>query len=225
MLMIQLMQKMMAGKLTKSLSLNCTILEVKQIEGFGTTIDVILVDGVLREGDTIVVCGMSGAIVTTVRALLTPHPGKELRVKGAYMHHKKIRGAMGVKIAAHELDGAVAGSSLLVAARDDDIEALETEVMRDMTSVLNRVDKSGRGVTVQASTLGSLEALLEFLRVSKISVAAIGIGPVHRREVMRASIMLEHETEFATILAFDVKVTEEAKKRSEEHTSELQSLE
>ena len=126
---------MMAGKLTKSLSLNCTILEVKQIEGFGTTIDVILVDGVLREGDTIVVCGMSGAIVTTVRALLTPHPGKELRVKGAYMHHKKIRGAMGVKIAAHELDGAVAGSSLLVAARDDDIEALETEVMRVSTTV------------------------------------------------------------------------------------------
>jgi translation initiation factor 5B len=83
-----------------------------------------------------------------------------------------------------------------------------------MKSVLSRVDKSGRGVTVQASTLGSLEALLEFLRVSKIPVAAVGIGPVHRREVMRASIMLEHETEYATILAFDVKVTDEATKEA-----------
>jgi translation initiation factor IF-2 len=81
---------MLAGKLTKSLDLNCTILEVKVIEGFGTTIDVILVDGVLREGDTIVVCGMQNAIVTNIRALLTPHPGKELRVKGQYVHHKKV---------------------------------------------------------------------------------------------------------------------------------------
>jgi len=42
--------------------------------------------------------------------------------------------------------------------------------MSDLTNLLGSVDKSGRGVCVQASTLGSLEALLEFLRVSKIPV-------------------------------------------------------
>lgn len=51
------------------------------IEGLGTTIDVVLVNGVLHEGDTIVVCGLQGPIKTTIRALLTPHPMKELRVK------------------------------------------------------------------------------------------------------------------------------------------------
>ncbi len=51
----------------------------------------------------------------------------------------------------------------------------------------------GEGVCVQASTLGSLEALLEFLRspTVKIPVSGINIGPVHRRDVMRASVMLE----------------------------------
>jgi translation initiation factor 5B len=37
---------------------------------------------------------------------------------------------MGVKIAAHELDGAVAGSQLLIAGPDDDIEELKAEVMK-----------------------------------------------------------------------------------------------
>ena len=82
---------------------------MKVIEGLGTTIDVVLVNGVLHEGDQIVVCGLQasteashlagdfvrlldikflnivflfqGPIVTTIRALLTPHPMKELRVK------------------------------------------------------------------------------------------------------------------------------------------------
>ena len=46
---------------------------------------------------------------------------------------------------------------------------------------------------VQASTLGSLEALLEFLRSQKepIPVSSIAIGPIHRKDVMRAKVMLE----------------------------------
>ena len=47
--------------------------------------------------------------------------------------------------------------------------------------------------TPQASTLGALEALLEFLSTKEvnIAVAGINIGPVHKKDVMRANVMNE----------------------------------
>lgn len=86
-----------------------------------------------------------------------------------------------------------------------------------MIDILNKyVDKSASGVCVQASTLGSLEALLEFLKSMKIPVCNINIGPVHKKDVLKAMKALlttddkPAEKEYATILAFDVKVTKEA---------------
>jgi len=92
------------NKITMKNTFSCTILEVTKIEGLGTTIDVILVNGVLKEGDTIVLLGFEGPIVTNIRALLTPHPMKEMRVKNEYIHHKKIKASMGIKISANGLD-------------------------------------------------------------------------------------------------------------------------
>ncbi len=150
MLLVQLTQRMMRSQLVLSHELACTVLEVKVVEGFGTTIDVILSDGELREGtasgstppprsfadlsssplpgDEIVVCGLNGPIHTTIRALLTPMPLKELRFKGQYQHHKVLRAAQGIKISAQELEHAVAGSQLYVVKPGDDIEAIKKAV-------------------------------------------------------------------------------------------------
>lgn len=218
--MIKLIVKLTQERLTNNLmylsEVECTVLEVKVIEGLGTTIDVILSNGVLHEGDRIVLCGNPEPIVTNIRALLTPAEMKELRVKSQYVHNKEVKAAMGIKIAADGLDQAIAGSRLLVVGPNDDEEDLMDEVMGDLAHLLSKVSKTGRGVSVQASTLGSLEALLEFLRVSKIPVATISIGPVFRKDVLRAGIMLEKAKEYAVMLCFDVKVDKDAKAYAEE---------
>ena len=215
-LLVTLTQERMTNKLMYLSEVECTVLEVKVIEGLGTTIDVVLSNGVLHEGDRIVLCGLNGPITTNIRALLTPAPLKELRLKSAYVHNKEATASLGVKIAANDLEGAIAGSRLLLVGPEDDEEDLEDEVMGDLAQLLNKVSKDSRGVSVQASTLGSLEALLEFLKVSKIPVANISIGPVYKRDVMMAGTMLEKAKQYAVMLCFDVKVDKEAQAYADE---------
>ncbi|KAK8967094.1 hypothetical protein KSP40_PGU010428 [Platanthera guangdongensis] len=158
-LLVQWTQKTMEEKLTYVDEVQSTVLEVKVIEGLGTTIDVVLVNGTLHEGDQIIVCGMQGPITTNIRALMTPHPMKELRVKGSYIHHKELKAAQGVKISAQGLEHAIAGTALYAVKPGDNIEAIKEAVMHDMNKVMSRIDKSGEGVYVQASTLGKIASI------------------------------------------------------------------
>lgn len=94
-------------------------------------------------------------------------------MQNAYVEYKEIKAAQGVKIAAKELEKAIAGLNLLVAQKPDEVEIMKEEVAKELKSALSSIKLQERGVYVQASTLGSLEALLEFLKASKIPVSQI----------------------------------------------------
>lgn len=214
-MLVEMSQTSLAQRLSYTEELQATVLEVKAIGGFGTTIDVVLVNGRLKFGQTIILTGTDGPIVTSVKALLTPSKMQDLRVKNQYIEHKELKAAQGVKIAARDLEKTIAGLSLRVAYHPDEVDLMKEAAERDLASALNAIKTKSLGVFVQASTLGSLEALLEFLKVSKIPYAGVRIGPVVRKDVMRASTMLEHEKKFAVILAFDVKVERDAQEMAD----------
>ncbi|CAK5076780.1 unnamed protein product [Meloidogyne enterolobii] len=261
-------------KLAFSEELDCIVMEVRSLPGLGTTIDVILINGTLRVNDIIVLTGSDGPIATPIRDLLMPQPLKEIRVKADYEHYKEINGAQGIKILAKNLEKVIAGLPLFVAHREDELEVLKMDAEDQLKNALMAIKKKPEGVYVQASTLGSLEALLEFLKAQKIPVwffkisfitlepryklllgteklgsitqymyvqstimrpikfytskhifiiccstikflifylkySNVNIGPVHKRDVQKAAAMLEHNSEFACILAFDVPVDRE----------------
>jgi hypothetical protein len=54
-----------------------------------------------------------------------------------------------------------------------------------------------------------------FLGGHKIPVAAVGIGPIHKKDVMKAGVMLERAPEYASILAFDVRITQDTRDLAE----------
>lgn len=210
---IQLVQQFMEGKVTYKDDLQCTVLEVKPIQGYGFTIDVILINGELHEGDHICLCGQTGPIYSQIRSLLTPQPMRELRVKAEYVHHKSIKAAMGVKITANELENVVPGTPLIVydERNEKEMEAAATAVMKDAVNIKASLHPDGLGVSVQSSTLGALEALLSFLESMKIPVGSIATGPIHKRHMLNVLNMKRREPRYAVVLAFDVAVSPEAR--------------
>ncbi|KAG6421299.1 hypothetical protein SASPL_117849 [Salvia splendens] len=125
-----------------------------------------------------------------------------------YVPCKEIKAAQCIKIAAQGLEHAIAGASLYVVRPNDDIEVIKKSAMEYVDSVMSRIDKSGEWVYVQASTIWSVEALLDFLKTPKVNipVSRISIGAVQKMDVMKVSA---RKKEYATILAYDVEITPE----------------
>jgi translation initiation factor 5B len=219
-LLCQIAERKLWRQLMWCANLQCTVLEVKAIDGLGMTVDCLVVNGYLREGDKAVFCTLDGPIVVEIRGLLTPPPSREMRIKSEYIHHKEIKGALGVKVIGNGLEKVMAGTPVMVVGPDDEVEDIKAEVMSDLTRLQKKLSTDKKGVMVQASTLGALEALLQFLREETkppIPVSAIGIGTIHKRDVTKISIMNEKGSpEYATILAFDVAVPREAREHAEE---------
>jgi len=181
------------------------VLEVKEEVGLGTTIDVIIYDGILKKGDWIVVGGLEKPIVTKIRALLMPKPLQEIRApEEKFMQVNYVVAAAGVKIAAPNLDGALAGSPIFVIEDMSKVKEYVRKVQEEIASV--RVMKNIVGVVVKADTLGTLEALITALKRKNIPVRLADVGPVCRRDIIEASTSLKKNKFYGVVLAFNVKV-------------------
>ena len=202
-------QRFLIGKLRTELKLGRgVVLEVREEIGLGTAIITIVYDGVIRKGDTIVVGGLERPIVTKVKALLMPKPLDEMRSpEDRFMHIDEVRAAAGVMIVASGLDKAVAGAPVVVTS-DENVEKAVKDVSEEVGVI--RISQDIAGVVVKADTLGTLEALVSYLKKYGVPVRYADIGPVIRRDVVEASLTKNVNKFLAAILAFNVKVTEEA---------------
>ena len=192
------------------------ILELREQPGLGTAADVVIYDGILREGDIIVTGGLEGPVITHVRALLMPKPLQEIRVaKRDLVRVKEVVAAAGVRVVAPDLKEAVAGAPILVAKDYEQAKELAEKVKREIEELRIKTDKEG--VVIKADTLGSLEALIEALRRMNIPIRYADVGPVSKRDVVEAVASREINKFYGVILAFNVKVLEEGKKEAEKN--------
>jgi len=179
-----------------------SIIEVKDEKGLGTTVDVIIYDGIMRKNDEIAYMTNSGIKRTKIRGLLEPN----LSGKERYTYVDEVVAAAGVKILAPNLEGAIPGSPLEV-VKDFEKERSVIE-SRFKSMIFSKRDEAG--VILRADSLGSVEALLQVLENAGIKVREASVGNVTKKDVMSASVVAKEDKFLGVVMAFNVTVLEEA---------------
>ncbi len=191
-----------------------TVLEVKEEKGFGLTLDTIVVNGTLRQGDHLVIAGATEPHVTRVKALLKPKPLSEIRESSQRFEHvDEVAAAAGVKVAAPDLEGVTAGAPFRVAT-EETLEAVREELQEEFRL---EIDLEDDGVVIKADTLGSLEALAQELEDREIPIHAAEVGDVSRKDVVVANTI--NEPLRRAILGFNVEALPDADGARDEDTS------
>jgi translation initiation factor 5B len=205
MLIAGLSQKFLEGKLEieEAGRGKGSIIEVKEEKGMGTTIDVILFDGILRKNDDVLFLTSSGAGKTKVRGLLVPNIGGG---KDKFTYVDEVVAAAGVKIFAPELEGALPGSPLEV-VQDFDRDKVEIEA-KFKSVVFEKKDEAG--VVLRADSLGSVEALVKLLTDAGIPIRDAGVGKITRKDVVAAKTVAADNRYLGAVLGFNVPVLDDA---------------
>lgn len=186
-----------------------TILEVKEEPGLGITINAIIYDGVLQKGDTIVIGGKEKPIVTKIRAVLLPKPLDEIRdPRDKFTSADSVPAAAGVKIAAPELEDALAGAPLYTIPSETQTDNYVRMVSEEVKKVKIATDMEG--VVLKTDALGSLEAIAENLKRENIPIRLADVGDISKRDITEASVVKEHAPLYGVILAFNVRVLPDA---------------
>ena len=200
-----------------------TVLEMKEERGLGKTLDVILYRGQVNKGDEIVIATDQGPRVTRVRGLFRPRGMAEMRDAGdRWDAIETVDAAAGLKLAAPDLEGVLAGTTLRVLSDDDELRQQAIEATEEESEI--SIELEEEGIVIKADTLGGLEALAFELRNldNPIPIRSAGIGPVNKRDLRGA----ENATDplQRVILAFSTSVQTETAEELEKEDCRVEHI-
>jgi translation initiation factor 5B len=186
-----------------------TVLEVKDEPGLGTTINAIIYDGTLHVDDTIVIGGRDHPIATEVRAILVPKPLDEIRdPRDKFTSVKRVAAASGVKVAAPNLESALAGSPLYAVPKAKNTKVYVRIVEEEVEKLRIKTEMSG--IVLKTDTLGSLEAVTEALSRHGVQIRLADIGDISKRDVVEAEATSQEDRLLAVVLGFNVRLLPDA---------------
>ncbi len=213
--LVGLTQQYMQKKLDQTeKSTRGIVLEIKEEVGLGMTANIILIDGHLRKSDTILVAKRDSVIITKPKAILLPKPLDEMRdPRDKFRPVNEVDAAAGIKIASPDLEGVLPGSPVYATNDEEKIEEFKKLIEAEMKSVFVKTD--AKGVILKCDTIGSLEAMTDMLKRQSVPVTMADIGPVTRRDVMEALAIKEHDRHLGVIIAFNIKILQDAEEEAE----------
>jgi translation initiation factor 5B len=199
------------------------VLELSEETGLGPSANIILLDGILHQGDSIVVGKRDGAISTRIKALLLPKPLDEMRdPRDKFKQVNEVIAAAGLKITSPDLEGVLAGSPVYVYDDDnnqrkskDELDRLKSLVESEVkNAIVSNTQTSG--VILKCDTIGSLEAIVDLLKKANVPIRIADIGNITRRDIVEAAAVKENDRYLGVMLGFNVKVLEDAQKEAQD---------
>ncbi len=220
-MLVGITQRFMQTKLeVRENSARGIVLEVNEEVGLGSTINVILLDGTIRQGNTIVLAKRNDIVTAKAKVLLLPKPLDEMRdPRDKFVQVEEVSAAAGIKIASGDLDGVLAGSPVYVAHNESEIANLKDLIESEIKSIVINTDKTG--VVIKCDTLGSLEAVTEMLKKEGVSIRIADIGPVTRRDIVEASAVKEKDRYLGVIISFNVRMFDNAETEARDRSVKI----
>ena len=191
-----LCQKFLTDKLTLSSEAKGILLEIKKEKSMETA-EAILYDGILKEGDHIVIASLSGEVITTkVRSI-----EEVLPLSFKFKSVKEVSATTGIRLQLTNKEEISSGMPFQVLNNNE--EELKEKFAKEFK---NTLQVSSEGIIVKADSLGSLEALLTLLKQANVPVVKASIGPIGKSEIVSAKANLELNPLNAIILGFNVEI-------------------
>ncbi len=187
-----------------------TVMEVRFEKGMGNTLDTIIYDGVLHEGDRAVFCTKDGVVVEKIRAVMEYSLSKK-----KYRRLKDVPAAAGVKLVVKEADNILSGSPFEVVPSKKQEKDIIEKMRKEIGSVLFTSDKNG--VIVKADSIGSIEAILKMFAEQNIAVRIADTGAVVKRDVIEASAVSKKDKFLGVVFAFNVMVGRDIHEEAEKN--------
>jgi translation initiation factor 5B len=202
-LLVGLSQQYLKESLLKTEKSAGIVLEVKDLTGFGTTIDCIIYDGSVSKNDYLIVGGRM-PMIAKIRALLAPEPLRDIRTEKKFQNVESVDAAAGVKIAAPGLGDVVAGSAIRTAKTFEEAETILEELSKEREEV--EISTENEGLVLKADTIGSLEALISVFKDYPIKEARI--GSINKTDIIKAEANTDQF--YKVVVGFNASLTEDA---------------
>ena len=224
-------QTVLKDKITWKSKLDCIVMEVSNVEGFGFVIDTIIKNGKLSKGDIIKVSTSTGIILTQIKNLLSVPVNKDSKSTSNLIQHDTIKGSMGIKIYAHGLEKAIPGTQIELGSKEEYNNFINTTKVSEKIDEENKIHLDLSGIAIYTGTYGSLEALVQFIRADgelpvPVKISQANIGNVMKKDLVK--LLLANGTESTNasnnfspvnmcVLAFEVNIDPDAKTYAKEN--------
>jgi translation initiation factor 5B len=224
-------QTVLHDKITWKSKLDCVVMEVSNVEGFGFVIDTIIKNGQLSKGDIIKVCTNTGIILTQIKNILTTPSNKDSKSTSNLIQHDTIKGSMGIKIYAQGLEKAIPGTQIELGSKEEYNNFINTTKASEEIDVQNKIQLDLSGIAIYTGTYGSLEAIVQFIRADgelpvPVKISQANIGNVMKKDLVK--LLLANGTESTNtsnnfypvnicVLAFESNIDQDAKTYAKEN--------